>query len=561
MEGAKSTTVEAPTSLAATTITGNSIALVWSAPTAKNKISITGYEVVYSGPSGESQTALVKSSIPIITITKLQPCTFYSISVRAVGTQTGGGKIESDLSEPLEIMTTAGTPEPIDSVTVTPINDETVEVVIKDNLNRNCATPLYTVSIRNSDTQFLFASSTLPGKTFVFNGLKSGQNYASASVMVSVQTGTESSNRPNAPTGLSATGSTASSIGISWKAPDTNVTGYAVTYSSESSSGFVRISNAVETSFTITSLNPCTKYTIRLQSINNVSGADLLSRSSSSDVVQHTANAIPSTPHSVTISQLDYTSMLLTISDRNLVTCGSIVYSVEVFVKRNGRIIKIYNALLEPVIGSTVTLLNLNQTIAPEFLAGYTYFARVAAQDITVNIRGFVVVSPDLYMVPPHPAPNSPTGLKSGTVTANTVSLSWTAPTSLISGYRIVYTDPQGFASIHSITSATDSDATLTDLFPCTQYTIYIIALSKDTNPIPSQPSNIIIINTRVMTTSLRRVVLTQTSSTTASLLLFGKLPICPSTYLMTLTTNGIAGEPTSSIDRRKLTQIIDLFL
>ncbi|KAL3310296.1 hypothetical protein Ciccas_011140 [Cichlidogyrus casuarinus] len=169
--------VPIPTSLAAITITGSSIDLVWSAPTPPNGITLSGYEVVYSGPGGKSQTALVTSAIPIITITKLQPCTFYSISVKAVGTQTGGGKIKSDSSEPLEITTAAGTPEPVDSVTVTPLNDKTVKVEIIDSLSRNCATPSYTVSIRNSDTKFSFASSTLPGKTFLFDGLKIGTNY------------------------------------------------------------------------------------------------------------------------------------------------------------------------------------------------------------------------------------------------------------------------------------------------------------------------------------------------------------------------------------------------
>ncbi|KAL3311296.1 fibronectin 1 [Cichlidogyrus casuarinus] len=551
----------------------NSIRLSWNAPSTIPGQVISGYQIRYEADSF-SQTA--KSTATTYNLINLLACTTYSVAVTPF-VVTGSNSLFCDETPLVFTQTFPPSPNPVFSLNATsPDSNQIAVSIVPGPLSApsSCTNTMYKLTlltqgntrvgeVEMSQNNFVFTKGIIPNTAYTVSAraIHSRSTETSAAIVMNVRTGTDSPNRPSAPTGLSAVGSTANSISISWTAPNEKVSGYAVTYSSKSSSGFVRISNAVETSFTITGLNPCTEYSIKMQSINMVSGADLLSTNSSLEVVNSTANPIPSTPDSVTIAQLNYTSMLLTISDRNLVQCGSLAYSVEVFMKRTGRIIKIYDYLLKPATGSTLTLLNLNQTVAPELLEGYTYFTRVAAQDITANLRGFVVVSRDLYMVPSQPVPNSPTGLKSDTVTANTVTLTWTPPTGSISGYQIVYTDAQSFASVYSVNSTTASKVTLTGLFPCAQYTVYIIALSQAEKPIPSQPSNIITINTLVTTTSLSSVVLTQTSPTTASLSLFGPLPICPSTYLMTQTTNGIAGRATSSIDRRKYTRLYHYFL
>ncbi|KAL3309343.1 hypothetical protein Ciccas_012112 [Cichlidogyrus casuarinus] len=93
-----------PTSLAATSTTGSSITLVWVSAQPPSSITITGYEVVYTGPDGTSKTA----TIPLTTITGLKPCSLYSITVKTVGTENNGNVIQSELSTPVRVQTGVG---------------------------------------------------------------------------------------------------------------------------------------------------------------------------------------------------------------------------------------------------------------------------------------------------------------------------------------------------------------------------------------------------------------------------------------------------------------------
>ncbi|KAL3308432.1 hypothetical protein Ciccas_013036, partial [Cichlidogyrus casuarinus] len=485
--------IPSPTSIAATSTTGSAITLVWVTPQPPSSITITGYEVFYTGPDGTPKTAKVATTIPLTTITDLKPCTIYSIAVKTVGAENNGKEIQSEFSTPSQVQTAVGKPSQVDSVTVTPLNAKTAKIVIADSAARSCGTPAYTVSIKNEANNFIVASDTSPGKTFVLNGLKSETKYVaeamvfdsatnvysapvtstsfqtvkvespsappsctatlyqltlkqgdtqiaqvkissttytftngiqpntayivsaqtlharsndlSAAITKEVQTTGPSASRPKPPTKVVSTGSTSNSITLAWTAPTTSVTGYAVSYSSSSSSGFVRITNAQATTTTITGLNPCTQYTIRIQSAATVSNAELLSEHSSPDLVKSTSNPIPSTPDSVTIAQVDYTTLKLTISDRNLVQCGTLVYAIELFVKKAGKIRKVHNELLKPTAASTLTELSLDKAKVSDLMPGFVYFARVAAQDDTANLRGFIVVSPELL------APRQPRSL------------------------------------------------------------------------------------------------------------------------------------------------------
>ncbi|KAL3307275.1 hypothetical protein Ciccas_014215, partial [Cichlidogyrus casuarinus] len=117
-----------PTSLAATSTTGSATTLIWVPPKPTSSLTITRYEVVYTGPDGTSQTATVATTIPLTTITGLKPCTIYSIAVKTVGTENNGTVIQSEFSTPVQVQTAVGKPAPVDSVTVTPMNAETIRI-------------------------------------------------------------------------------------------------------------------------------------------------------------------------------------------------------------------------------------------------------------------------------------------------------------------------------------------------------------------------------------------------------------------------------------------------
>ncbi|KAL3308453.1 hypothetical protein Ciccas_013016 [Cichlidogyrus casuarinus] len=74
--------------------------------------------------------------------------------------------------------------------------------------------------------------------------------------------------------------------------------------------------------------------------------------------------------------------------------------------------------------------------------------------------------------------------------------------------------------------------------------------MSTGTNPVPSEPSDKIVIETIAMTSSPTSVVLAQTSPTTASVSVFGPLPVCTYDYSMILTTNGKDGPRQTSKTR-----------
>ncbi|KAL3309078.1 hypothetical protein Ciccas_012380, partial [Cichlidogyrus casuarinus] len=130
-----------------------------------------------------SQTATVATTIPLTTITGLNPCTIYSIAFKTVGAGNNEDIMKSEFSTPLLVKTVVEKPAPVDSVTVTPLNANSVTVVIADSAARSCGTPAYTVSIRNTATDITVVSDTSPGKTFVLDGLTNTTDYVAEALV------------------------------------------------------------------------------------------------------------------------------------------------------------------------------------------------------------------------------------------------------------------------------------------------------------------------------------------------------------------------------------------
>ncbi|KAL3310556.1 hypothetical protein Ciccas_010877 [Cichlidogyrus casuarinus] len=100
--------IPSPNSIAATSTTGSAITLVWVTPQPPSSITITGYEVSYTGPDGTPKTAKVATTIQLTTITDLKPCTIYSIAVKTVGAENDGKEIQSEFSTPSQVQTAVG---------------------------------------------------------------------------------------------------------------------------------------------------------------------------------------------------------------------------------------------------------------------------------------------------------------------------------------------------------------------------------------------------------------------------------------------------------------------
>ncbi|KAL3308196.1 hypothetical protein Ciccas_013275 [Cichlidogyrus casuarinus] len=402
----------------ATERTQNSIKLSWNAPVMSESTTIGGYSLSYKETDTTSPPVerMVPNTSPSVswTVIGLNDCTKYEFILTAKSSD----EVYCDPLKSLKVMTMPEPPTPVAKLSVSSADSNQILVEITpSDVSTRCSLPIaYRImllqgskeinQIQTQMTRYAFTSGLQPNiqYTVTVKTVHMGEDLTSSAKTVDVQTAAASSNRPQPPNNLNASDVMADAIRISWSKPTSGaVSAYNVFYTDGNETGLVKIKESTTTSFLITALRPCTEYSITLQTVATVQEIDYLSEKTGVIKVK-TANPVPSTPSSITLTQISETAINIKIPFDAASKCGSVVYALALFRRVNGRAVTVLNKY--PTAGGN-KLTKLNQLLDPytsvavnDLEPGYIYYANVANQDSESGKRGDLVQSADLFLLP-----------------------------------------------------------------------------------------------------------------------------------------------------------------
>ncbi|WP_445013540.1 glycosyl hydrolase family 18 protein [Paenibacillus oleatilyticus] len=263
----------APANLSVSGKTSTTVSLSWGAST--DNVGVTGYDVYQGG-------ALVgNAATTSYTVSGLTPSTSYTFTVKAkdaAGNVSAASNAVTVTTDGAPTDTTPPTaPTGVSASNVTSTSVTLTWTASTDNVGvtgydvyqggvlvGNAATTSYTVSGLTPSTSY----------TFTVKAKDAAGNVSAASNAVSVKTNGTSNDTtpPTAPTGVSASNVTSSSVTLTWTASTDNVgvTGYDVYQ------GSTLVGSVATTSYTVTGLTASTSYTFTVKAkdaAGNVSAA------------------------------------------------------------------------------------------------------------------------------------------------------------------------------------------------------------------------------------------------------------------------------------------------
>ncbi|WP_082420557.1 glycosyl hydrolase family 18 protein [Paenibacillus sp. A3] len=263
----------APANLSVSGKTSTTVSLSWGAST--DNVGVTGYDVYQGG-------ALVgNAATTSYTVSGLTPSTSYTFTVKAkdaAGNVSGASNAVTVTTDGAPTDTTPPTaPTSVSASNVTSTSVTLTWTASTDNVGvtgydvyqgstlvGSVATTSYTVSGLTPSTSY----------TFTVKAKDAAGNVSAASNAVTVKTNGTSNDTtpPTAPTGVSASNVTSSSVTLAWTASTDNVgvTGYDVYQ------GGTLVGSVATTSYTVTGLTASTSYTFTVKAkdaAGNVSAA------------------------------------------------------------------------------------------------------------------------------------------------------------------------------------------------------------------------------------------------------------------------------------------------
>ena len=263
---------------------------------------------------------------------------------------------------------------------------------------------------------------------------------------------------PTAPTGLTSSGLTATSVNLSWTASTDNVgvTGYDVYRNG------TKINTAVvtTTTYSATGLTNATAYSFYVRARD---AAGNVSANSNTINITTPDNQAPTAPASLAASAVTATSLTLTwaTSTDNVAVTGYDVYQNNVKINTS------------PVTSPTYAVSGLTQGTT------YMYYVKAfdAAGNFSANSNTLNVSTTDTQ------APTAPSNLASSNLTSGGVTLNWVASTDnvAVTGYDVYQNSTKINTSV--ITALTYN---VTGLSPSTSYSFYVQARDAASNLSPA---------------------------------------------------------------------------
>ncbi|CAL8246507.1 unnamed protein product [Lota lota] len=448
------TTLDSPTGLDFSDIATSSFTVHWVAPVAV----ISGYRLRYEKVNSKrpKEERLPPSRIRY-TLTGLEPETEYLVSLFAV----------NDRDESLPLTGTQGTISDAPS-DLAVVSSEPTKISIS--WDAPSATVRYyriTYGSKAGETPQEF---TLPGRetNATITGLTPATDYTITVYAISGRGDSPSYSTPvyithttemDSPTGLEVTGKTTDSLTVRWTPAPGPVSGYRITSSPHNQPGdtFSEVLGPAETEKTITGLHPSTVYSVRVYALNKDNKA-------SPPAVQ-TATTDTDTPKQLRFSDVESDSMRISWAQPSgTITSYRVLYSSPGERERE----------LRPAPRpdqSTAVLRSLRP--------GTVYTVKVIA--IQDRRPSSPLVGSQATAIP------SPTDLKLDSLEATTVVLSWRAPDSQLTGYRVMFLPKDSYqVPAKELNLAPDTtSATASGLMVGTTYIIQVFALQ---NTLSSQP-------------------------------------------------------------------------
>jgi hypothetical protein len=293
-----------------------------------------------------------------------------------------------------------------------------------------------------------------------------GFSYSGGNMVFAVITGAVPVQLPGQVTGLAVGVTTPSSVALTWQAPGTGgvPTGYTVNYRVTSVGGAWTSQSTTGTSLIVANLAAATQYDFEVIA-NNATGSG-----AASSVVTGTTLAAPiQAPGQVT----GLTAGAATISTVNLSwiapSTGGAAASCTAQYRVTGG--TGWNTAASGISGTSYTVTGL--------AAATSYDFQVFAVNATGNGAASVVASATTLTA----APGLPTGLTTGTATASTMPLSWTAPTTggAVASYS-AHWSPHGASTWTEIDNISSTSTTITGLAASTSYDFQVEAVNAGGN-------------------------------------------------------------------------------
>ena len=440
-----STAPSAPTALTRTAATAISITLSWTAST--DNVGVTGY-TAYSGTTSQGTTTTTS-----YTFTGLACGTAYTLGVEAYDA-AGNRSTRPTLSA--STAACADTTAPSTPTGLLRSAATTTSITLSWSASTDNVGVTGYSAFRDGT-----AVATTIGQSYTFTGLACGVTYilgveafdaavnrSARSTLSAATAACPDTTAPSAPTALTRSAATTTSITLAWTAStdDVTVTGY-----SRYLNGTL-VSNGTGTSFAFTGLACGATYLLGVEAYDAAGNRSARSTLSAATAACLDTTA-PSAPSALTRSSATATSITLTwtASTDNVGVAGYTAYRATASQGDT------------TAAATTFTFTGL--------ACGTVYTLGVEAYDAAGNRSTRPTLSASTAPCPDSTAPSAPTGLLRSTATATSITLAWTASTD-----NVGVTGYSTFRDSSAAGTVTSTSSTFTGLACGTTYTLGVEA-------------------------------------------------------------------------------------
>ncbi|XP_059409525.1 fibronectin 1b isoform X5 [Carassius carassius] len=448
--GEQSTKPDAPTDLRFTDITDDSALVIWSVPRAQ----VTGYRLFISMGSSSPKQLRIPGHVSQYKLTDLQPDTEYIVTLHS----EKGNTLSEGVTDVFRTSQPTGNAPRFSTdvtdtsiiVTWTPVPRFSYRMSVRPSQGGEAPRDV------TSGEGTIHFSGLTPGSEYIyslqpmFNGRKHGNPFTNKAV-TSLSPPTDLNVVSNPVTG---------EINVRWsstKSPD--ITGYRVTCTPTNGQHGNTIEESVrghETACTLENLSPGVEYNVSVYTVKN----HLESEPISTTITQ----AIPP-PTNLNFAEVGSDSMRVSWNPPSVKPSEISRFVIRYHPKKN-------DDTQEVNVGG-----GINNFLLQNLLPNTEYLVKVVCvydDRESEPVTGIQKTRLD-----------SPTNLDFSDVSTNSFTVHWMAPRSVISGYRLRYQPTSGGRAKDERLPPTRNFFTLVNLAPETEYTVYIYAVSGNTESLP----------------------------------------------------------------------------
>ena len=456
----------APSLLTASALTTTSIRLTWQ----DNSTNETGFAIERSSASTFTSpvaVATTAANATIFTNTGLTEGTQYFYRIRAANVS-----VYSAYTAIVNTVASLATPT---ALTATAASPTTVNLTWVDNSTRETGYSIERSSASTFTSPVVVATTAANATTFTNTGLTEGTQYfyrvrATAASSNSAYSATASITTPlPAPTALTATAASPTTINLTWVDNSTSETGFSIERSTNGTSYVViATANANATSYADQNLTEKTQYFYQIRSVKGT-----VNSTYTTAVNTTTQPALPIAPTSLVAAALSNASTQLTWVDNSTTETG---FAIE----RSAA-----STFTSPVVVTT-TAANATTFTNTALTEGTQYFYRIRAVNVSAYSAYTAIVNAVTSLA-------TPTALTATAASPTTVNLTWVDNSTRETGYSIERSSASTFTSpvVVATTAANATTFTNTGLAEGTQYFYRIRATAASSNSAYSATASI----------------------------------------------------------------------